>query len=98
MLRTLEINPNEISYYMIRGHILLKIGEFDKAISDYSRVIQSGTNKEDIGGAYYHRSVAYYDKKEYDNSWRDLHKAEEYGFEAKLEFIKELKNKSGREK
>lgn len=83
----------QINY--IRGIALLDKGNFDSAISDFSRALKDEPNSELY---YYARAVAYFEKQEYDKSWQDLHKAEKMGEKPNLEFLENLKKASGRKK
>jgi hypothetical protein len=69
--------------------------ELDDVISVFSEAIKRNPKNT---GAYYNRAVAYFYKKDYDRCWKDVHKAERLGYKFSPEFIKSLKQASGREK
>jgi len=48
--------------------------------------------------AYYSRGLAYYEIKEYDKAWADVHKVEELGSFVNHRFLADLKQDSGRDK
>ncbi|PIV63894.1 MAG: hypothetical protein COS11_05020, partial [bacterium (Candidatus Ratteibacteria) CG01_land_8_20_14_3_00_40_19] len=62
-------------------------GEYDKAISEYTRAIKINP---DYALAYNNRGNAYYYKKEYDKAWDDVYKAQSLGYQVNPEFIEDL--------
>jgi len=72
--------------------------EMDNIIEIFSDAIKNNPND---AGAYYNRAVAYFHKKDYENSWQDVHKAETLGIKIDSTFtglVDKLKKASGREK
>lgn len=69
--------------------------EWDSVISVFSEAIK---NKPNYAGAYYNRAIAYFYKKDYNASWKDVHKAESLGVKFNQDFMCQLKKASGREK
>ena len=69
--------------------------ELDSVISVFNEVIKK---TPDYAGAYYNRAVAYFYKKDYEQCWRDVHKAESLDYSFSPDFIESLKKASGREK
>ena len=72
--------------------------ELDSSISIFSAAINKNRNH---AGTYYNRALAYFYKKDYDKSWKDIHEAKRLGIEVNqrfLELVDKLKKASGREK
>lgn len=93
--KALEINPNFANPYYNLGLFYGDKGDYDKAISNYNKALEIDTKHY---AAYINRAIAYYFKKEYDKSWEDVHKVEESGVKIHPEFLRKLKEDSGREK
>ena len=74
---------------------MFKKGNLIQAISDFSKVIDIDPN---FVRAYFSRGVAYFQTKEYDKAWADVHKAESLGIKTNPQFIEALKKASGRDK
>jgi len=91
--KAIEIYPRYVDAYSNRGNVYADKLNFDQALSDYNKAIGIDHN---FGHVYYNRAVAYFEKQEYNKSWEDIHKAEELGFKANTEFLKKLKEASGR--
>jgi len=70
--------------------------EYDKAIADYSKAIE--IDEQRFAVAYAERALNYYIKKDYDKAWEDVHKAQSLGQEVRPEFLKTLREASGRKK
>ncbi len=77
-----------------KGSKHFESGNFDGAISDYSKAIELKPNHTKF---YYNRAVTYYSKQEYAKAWEDVHKIEALGDSIHPDFLKELKKASGRE-
>ena len=75
-----------ISYYN-RGSNYMNRGEYDQAILCFDKTIK-------IQPKF---APAYYQKKEYDKAWEDVHKAESMEFQVPPDFLKALRDASGRE-
>jgi tetratricopeptide (TPR) repeat protein len=69
-------------------------GNYAQAISDYTKAIEIDPHNE---VSYNNRALVYYYEKEYDKAWADAHKIEELGYPVEPEFLKMLKEASGRE-
>jgi len=65
----------------------------DEAIADYTKVIEMDPK---YAPAYKNRAVVYFFKKDYDSSWKDVHKSEELGLKMNSDFLQDLKSDSGR--
>jgi len=69
-------------------------GQFDWAIADFNKALEIDPKSAD---AYYNRGIAYYFKKEYDKSWKDIKKAQDLGYKIPSKFLENLRNASGRQ-
>lgn len=69
----------------------------DELLSVISVFSQSIARNPNSGGSYYNRAIAYYYYQDYDSCWRDVHKAQELGYEFDRNFISALKKASQRE-
>jgi tetratricopeptide (TPR) repeat protein len=70
-------------------------GEYDLAISDYTKAIEINPKH---AFAYNNRAVAYYFKGEYDKAQEDVHKAQSLGDQVHPGFLKALREASGRDR
>lgn len=88
-----------IDAYYARGLAYAKKGNYDDAISDFNREIDSFF-RDDPNNAqvYLARAEAYLYKHEYEKAWADVHKAEELGYAVNPELINRLKEVLGRDK
>ena len=69
---SLTFNPKIVEDYISRGNAYSYIGEYDKAIADYSEAIRL---KPNYAKAYYNRGNAYRDKIDFDKAVLDYTKA-----------------------
>ena len=91
----IELNRRYAEAYSNRGGAYaLGKGQYDLAIADCTKAIE--LNPKDAG-AYNNRGFAYYSKGKYDKAWEDVHKAESLGYQVDLEFLKDLREASGRQ-
>ena len=95
LTQAIEIKPNYIEAYNNIGITYYQQGNITQAFSEFNRAIEVNPN---YPKAYYNRGVAYYMIKKYDLAWIDVRKAERLGFVIHPEFLKELKEASGRGK
>jgi len=93
--KAIKINPNYTDAYCGRGLAFKNQDNLSQAISDETKAIEINPN---LGAAYGARGLAYYAAKDYDKTWADVHKAKELGFTIPSDFIKQLKQLSGRDK
>ena len=85
-------NPDaKVSFY--HGAVLMLLDLFDEAIRQFDRTLEINPR---FAEAYVNRGVAYYYKKEYDKAWEDVHKAQGLGYQVPPEFLKALREASGR--
>ena len=94
-IKAINLNPNSAWAYENRGVSHRKKGQYDKAIADFTRVIEINPRDAD---AYYNRGLAYFSKRDYEKAWDDVHKAESLGYKVQPEFLKDLREASGRQK
>jgi tetratricopeptide (TPR) repeat protein len=94
-VKAIEINPRADKAYHNRGHAYWKKDQFDKAISDYTKAIELNPR---LAEAYNNRGVAYFFKKEYEKAWDDVHKVQNLGYTVHPEFVRALRQASGRQK
>ena len=83
----------EADTYYTRGNAHLLKGEYEEAISNYTKAL--GINPQ-YALAYNNRAVVYYTIREYDKAWKDVHKAQKLGYQVNPEFIQALRGASGR--
>lgn len=93
--RAIEINPGLAYAYSNRGVAYAGKGEYDLAISDFTKFLEIYPLDATV---YNNRGVAYYNKGEYDKAWDDVHKAQSLGYQVHPEFLKDLREASGKEK
>jgi len=93
--KSIEIKPNDAGAYLNRAAAYSKKGQHDLAISDFNKSIEINPNN---ARAYSDRGLACYQKGEYDKAWEDIHKAQSMGLKVPPEFLKNLREASGREK
>jgi Tfp pilus assembly protein PilF len=66
-------------------------GQYGWAIDDFTKALEIDPKS---AGAYYYRATAYYFKKEYDKSWRDIKKAQDLGYKIPPKFLENLRKAS----
>jgi Zn-dependent protease len=91
--KALEINPMYIEAYLNRGAAYIATGQYDEALSDFNKVIEIEPGHAE---AYKNRGIAFFHKKEYDKAWENVHKVQSLGYEVPAEFLKMLREASGR--
>jgi tetratricopeptide (TPR) repeat protein len=92
--RAIELRPNSDTY-LERGDVFSKKCDYDQAIADYSMAIKLNPK---AGIAYSNRGRSLFSKGNYDESWINIHKAQELGYKVPEWFLEKLKKASGREK
>lgn len=94
--KALELDPRNAGAYYYRGLAYGRKGQYDQAISDYSKALEINPK---LAQAYYNRGLAYYYfRKDYDKARDDVYKAQGLGVKIDPVILKELREKSGREK
>ncbi len=69
--RAIELDPNLVAAYINRGIVHTKLGEYDKAIADYTAVITKSPNTRNELIALSNRSHVHYDKGDYQRAFAD---------------------------
>jgi tetratricopeptide (TPR) repeat protein len=93
--KAIEINPGYALAYTNRGQAYASKGQYGYAISDYNKALK--LNPKDAA-AYNNRAISYYFKKEYEKAWEDVYKVRSLGLSAHPNFLKALREASGRQK
>jgi tetratricopeptide (TPR) repeat protein len=77
--KAIEIDPAYAQAYNNRGisYGSSEIKNYTLALYDFDKAIEIEPQN---GEYYFDRAILYFDKKDYDKSWEDLHKAEALGF------------------
>ncbi len=91
--KAIELNPDYLDAYYNRGLELGRQKKFTQALADYNKDLEINPNDAQ---AYNNRAFVYYQLRNYDKSWEDVHKAEKLGVHVNPGFISELKQASGR--
>ena len=94
--KAIKKRPRYGMAYYYRAMAYHRKKEYDKAIADYTRAIEIDPQRFAV--AYAERALIYYVKKEYDKAWEDVHKAQSLGQEVRPQFLKALREASGRKK
>jgi tetratricopeptide (TPR) repeat protein len=93
--KAIEMRPGFAMAHFYRGRTHFRKGEHDQAISDLNKAIELDPR---LAVAYGERAVIYFIRKEYDKVWENLHKQESLGLQTRPEFLKALREASGRRK
>ena len=88
-------SPKKARGYYMLGNAYADQGNVQQAISNYNKVIEINPH---LAETYNNRGIAYYNMKNYDKAWEDVHKAEGLGCAVNPEFLAALKELSGRDK
>jgi tetratricopeptide (TPR) repeat protein len=92
--KAIEINPRYGDAYFSRGGTYLTKRQYDRAITDYNKAIEINPR---YAMAYFSRAVAYFYKKEYEEAWDDVYRAQNLEYKVSPEFLKALRQASGRQ-
>ena len=93
--KTIKIKPKFVPAYCKRGTAYYEKSEYEQAVLDFTKALELNPK---LVGAYFNRAAAYYQKKEYDKAWDDVHKARSMDYQIPPDFLKALRDASGREK
>jgi tetratricopeptide (TPR) repeat protein len=88
-----EKKSKESWFYYNIGTVYLQKKQFDQAISLLNKSLEINPS---VALAYFSRARAYYSIKEYDQSWQDIKKAQDMGYEIPSEFVNDLRRASGK--
>ncbi len=94
--KAIKIDPGKPYYadtYFDLAFIYYKQGKFTQAVSNYSKVIEIN---HDDAEAYNNRAISYFQLKEYDRSWDDVHQTEKLGGAVNPQLIIALKQVTGK--
>jgi len=94
--KAIKMNPRFAMAYYYRAMAYSRKKEYDQVIADYTEAIEIDPPRFAV--AYAERALIYYVKKEYGKAWEDVHKAESLGQEVRPQFLKTLRETSGRKK
>lgn len=92
--KAIQLKPSR-NLYTDRGEAYRRNNNSKRALADFTKAIEVNPK---VAAPYYNRAVFYFDLKEYDKAWKDVHKATSLGLDVHPNFLKVLKEASGREK
>ena len=92
--KAVELDPRDAEAYYNRGLAYRHKGDCDKAIPDYTKAIELNPQ---LAQPYYNRGVAFFQKKDYDKAWSDVKKCQALGGRVNPDFLKALRQASGRD-
>jgi tetratricopeptide (TPR) repeat protein len=88
-----QIKSENAESYLNRGLADHAKGQYDQAISDYTKALEISPGD---AGTYYARRFTYYFKKEYEKSLVDVKKAQSLGYPIHPKFLDDLLDASGK--
>jgi cytochrome c-type biogenesis protein CcmH/NrfG len=88
-------DPGDTEAYVKRGKAYSGLRNYPAARKDYDEAIRLDPKRAD---AYAGRALLRFLEKDYDGSWKDVHKAQSLGGEVRPPFLEALKKMSGRDK
>ena len=93
--KTIKIKPKFAPAYCNRGTCYYEKGEYDRAIQDFTKTLEINPK---LVEAHYNRAAAYYQKQECDKAWGDVQKARSMDYRIPQDFLKALRDASGRDR
>jgi len=93
--KTIKIKQKFAPAYCNRGTCYYEKGQYDRAILDFNKTLEINPK---LVEAYYNRAAAYYQKQEYDKAWEDIQKAQSMDYQIPQDFLKALRDASGRDR
>ena len=93
--RSLEIAPEDAEAYRNRGTAYAEKGDLSQAIIEYSRSLEIDPQAAET---YMARAAIYFLQENYNKTWKDVHKAQDLGWQVFPEFLEELRRVSGRDR
>jgi len=95
LTKAIELGSDDPEVYSNRAGVYDGLLKNAEAIADYTKAIE--LNHPYRAMIYYCRATVYCRLKDYDNSWADVHKAEELRLRVPTRFLEGLKKDSGRD-
>ncbi|HNX68583.1 MAG TPA: tetratricopeptide repeat protein [Candidatus Omnitrophota bacterium] len=95
--RALKLEPANEKIQHDLGLAYLGKGDLDRALVCFDKAIKGNPPVAQLGQFFNDRAVAYFGKKNYNKSWKDLHQAVKLGYKVHPGFLKALKQDSKRE-
>ncbi|GEM_PF-3779192 len=95
LTKAIKKRPRFALAHFYRGRAYFRKGEHDKSLSDLTEAIELDPA---LAVAYSERAVIHFIRKEYDKVWENIHKHENLGLQADPEYLKALREASGRKK
>ena len=92
--KMIKIKSKFAPAYCNRGTCYYEKGDYDQSILDFNEALKISPK---LVEAYFNRAAAYYQKKEYDKAWEDVNKAQSMDFQIPKDFLKALRDASGRD-
>jgi protein O-GlcNAc transferase len=80
-------------YYLHTGNCYLRLKKYNEAFENYQRAVQADPK---LAEAHHNLALIYYMAKQYENSWKHLELAKQYGAKTNPDFEKALKEKLGK--
>jgi len=93
--KTIKIKQKFAPAYCNRGTCYYEKGQYDQAILDFTKSLEINPK---LVEAYYNRAAACYQKQEYDKAWEDVRKAQSMDYQIPQDFLKALRDASGRDR
>ncbi len=93
--KMVKIKPKFAPAYCNRGTCYYEKGEYEQAILDFTKSLEINPKLVEV---HYNRAAAYYQKQEYDKAWGDVHKARSMDYQIPPDFLKALRDASGRDR
>ena len=91
--KAIEINPNDAEAYNNLSVLYAIKGDLSIAMSDFNKAIEINPK---ICDAYKNRALIYYQLKKYDQSWKDVLRAEKLGENVNPQLVNSLRQIIGK--
>ena len=93
--KAIEFNSKYAYAYSNRGLAYGRKGKLEQGISDFSKAIELDPK---LSHAYTNRAIVYFIMGSYDNAWADIRMAQTLNHQIPPEFLKALREASGRDR
>jgi tetratricopeptide (TPR) repeat protein len=93
--KALDLDPKDADAYYNRGISYEKKGDHDQAVADFTKTLEVMPGH---AGAYLNRAAVYLAKEDYEKAWDDVQRLRDLRHEVPPDFLKALREASGREK